>query len=482
MEQLFFFFLGVLLALTASFVFNKFRRKPFEVAASALLDKTERDIEARRCKLEEALRIEKQHFDLEREKQARELSREKESLARREQALEEQNLLLKTRSKTATSSQKELERIAGLSFDEAKSELLEKVRAAAEKETRSILTNARLMAQKSAEEEARNFILTAMCRMDRGDLLHTTTITVPLPNEALRSKIIGRDGRNIHTFEKCTGTSLIIEDTASEVTISCFDPMRRHIARTALEALFQETKIYPGRIEEIVTNAEQSVDRHMIEIGRAAALDCGISDFDPKILKVLGSLDFRSSFGQNVLAHSIEVANLSKMVARQLSFRESLACRIGLLHDIGKALPPKYGTSHALAGYNFALECKLERDLALGIGAHHGEMEGSEESQIVKITDALSAERPGCRENNEARHVGRLEELEALARAEVGVDAAYAMGSGKEVRVFVRPEEVDDAGAERLAETLADRIEASRKFPGKIQVTIIREKKVVTHA
>jgi len=483
MESMFFLFLGVLLALVAITSVNRFRKKPFEEAASALIEKAERDIAARRASLLEAAEQEKRtlHFEIEKEKQN--LAREKDRLEKKASLLDEQSLILKTKSKQTESTQKELERMARLTFDEARSEVIAKAQAAALCEAKQIRETALCNAKDAAEAEAHKLIFTALCRLDLSSPLATTTVSIALPKAEMRSKIIGRDGRNLAAFEKCTGTSLIIDDGGADVTISCFDPARRHIAQEALVALLSESKITPSRIEEIVENTEQQFSRHTIDIGRKAALDCGISDLDSPVLKVLGALQFRSSAGQNVLAHSIEVAHLAKMLAGELGFRADTACRIGLLHDIGKALPPDYGARPANDGYNFATEARIEKDIAVAIGAHHDEMhDGSPESAILKIADRLSAERPFARRDSAESHFLRLEELETIAKGHEGVAAAYAMNAGREVRVFVRPDSVDDDGIERLAETLAARIEGSKKFSGKIQVTVIREKKCVAYA
>lgn len=378
---------------------------------------------------------------------------------------------------------KELERIASLSREEAQKHLLELL----EKEVREEASRkARLWEQEvlqEAEARARRILAEAIQRCATEVVAETTTTTLHLPSEEMKGRLIGREGRNIRAIEQATGVELIIDDTPEVVVLSSFDPIRREIARIALQKLILDGRIHPARIEEMVERARAEVEAEIQRKGEEAVLKTGIGHLHPELVKLLGRLHFRTSYGQNVLAHSIEVAHLSALLASEIGADVLLAKKAGLLHDIGKALDHQAEGPHAIIGAKIVEQWDKTPGLSQAIAEHHGEIGFSSiESFIVASADAISGARPGARREDLEQYLKRIKELEEIALGFPGVEKAFALQAGREIRVMVKPEEIDDLGAIRLARDIAQKIEESLQYPGQIKVTVIREKRVVDYA
>jgi len=306
---------------------------------------------------------------------------------------------------------------------------------------------------------------------------------VPLPSDDMKGRIIGREGRNIRTFEQLTGVDLIVDDTPEAVVLSGFDPVRREVARIALENLIQDGRIHPGRIEEMVDKAQQTINERILEGGQNAILETGVTSPHPEIIRLLGKLQFRTSFGQNVLQHSIEVSHLAGIMASEIGARVAIARRAGLLHDIGKAVDFEREGTHAQISMEITRTHGEREEVINAIGAHHGEIEAeSIEATLVQAADAISAARPGARRETLENYVKRLESLESLAMDFTGVEKVYAIHAGREIRVLVKPGEMDDASSQELARNVAKQIEQDMNYPGQIRVTVIRETRAIEYA
>ncbi len=326
------------------------------------------------------------------------------------------------------------------------------------------------------DAEVKREILLAMERSAHVYAAESTTIVIPLPNEEMKGKLIGREGRNIRAFEQSAGVDLIIDDTPQAVVLSSFDPVRRDIARLALLNIMLDGRIHPARIEELCQKALEMHESTLPDIGRDAAAGVGIRDFPPAILRAIGLLRYRTSYAQNVLEHSIEVAEIAKLVATELGMDAGLAQRAALLHDIGKGLPTEWEGPHALAGMNFCRIHGESEPILNAIGAHHHDIDPtSDTAYLVIVADRLSASRPGARRESLELFVNRVAALESVAKSFRGVEHAYAIEAGREIRVLVRSADVDDLGAKRLAEQIARKIEQELEYPGEIKVTVIRE-------
>ncbi len=373
----------------------------------------------------------------------------------------------------------ELERVANLTAEEAKKELFDIVEQKSANEVAAYMKEQEEEAQSKASEVAREIIGTAIQRYSQEEVVDRTISVVGLPSEDMKGRIIGREGRNIRAIEQATGVDLIIDDTPETITISCFDPIRREIARLTLEALIKDGRIQPGRIEEIVAKKTKEVDETIIKAGEDAVFRLGIGKINKDLVKTLGRLKYRYSYGQNVLQHSMEVASLAGMMAAELGLNQALAKRAGLLHDIGKAIDFEQEGSHVELGYKL---CKRygENEVVLdAIKSHHGDSEPQYViSNLVAAADALSAGRPGARYESLENYINRLEDLEKIANSFEGVDKSYAIQAGREVRVMVQPETVDDTNCYRLAREIKDKIEDELTYPGQIKVTVIRETRV----
>lgn len=370
----------------------------------------------------------------------------------------------------------ELERVAAMSSSEARDELFAIVEKRCENETMAYIKDKEDEAKTNADEKARNIVALAIQRLSQDEAVDRTVSVVTLPSEEMKGRIIGREGRNIKAIEQVTGVDLIIDDTPETITVSCFDPIRREVARLALENLIKDGRIQPGRIEEVVNKIKKEMDTNIAKVGEETVFKLGIGKIDREIVKLLGRLKYRFSYGQNALQHSMEVANLCGMMAAELGLNQNLAKRAGLLHDIGKALDFEIEGSHIELGYKF---CKKhgEREVVLNaIQAHHGEVEPAFLiSNLVIAADTISAARPGARYEALQNYINRLEDLEKITKSFQGVDSSYAIQAGREVRVMVVPEKLDDLACHKLARDIKDKIEAELTYPGQIKVTVIRE-------
>jgi ribonuclease Y len=376
-----------------------------------------------------------------------------------------------------------LETVSHMSQDDAKQVLLEQVRVDAEHDAVRLARSIERRAKEEADDKARDVLVTAIQRVMVDHTAEMTVTSVHLPSDELKGRIIGREGRNIRALEQATGIDLIIDDTPETVLISGFDPVRREIARLALTKLIQDGRIHPGRIEEVVAKAKAEVELVMRQAGEAAAYDVGVPGLPPEIIKLLGRLKFRTSYGQNVLQHSIETARLAAVIAQETGADNQIAKLGGLLHDIGKAVDHEVEGPHAQIGAQIAQRHNLPMKVINAIAAHHQEVEyACVEAPIVQIADAISASRPGARGESADAYVKRLEDLQAIANSFEGVEKSFAVQAGREVRILVRPEEIDDLASSRLAREIVHKIEESLTYPGQIKVTVIRETRAVEYA
>ncbi len=376
-----------------------------------------------------------------------------------------------------------LEQVSGMSADDAKSILLEAIREEAEHDAVKLARSIERRARDEATEKARDIILTAMQRVAADHTAEHTVTVVHLPNDEMKGRIIGREGRNIRALEQATGVDLIIDDTPETVVLSGFDPVRREIARISLTKLMGDGRIHPGRIEEVVAKARAEVDLTMRQAGEQAAYDAGVPGLPPDVIKLLGRLKFRTSYGQNVLLHSIETSFLAAGIAGEIGADIMAAKMGGLLHDIGKAVDHEVEGPHAAIGAAIAQKAELPFKVINCIAAHHQEVEyACLEAPIVQVADAISASRPGARGETMDTYVKRLEDLQGIAESFVGVEKSFAVQAGREVRILVRPEEIDDISATRLARDIVKKIEEQLTYPGQIKVTVIRETRAIEYA
>jgi ribonuclease Y len=376
-----------------------------------------------------------------------------------------------------------LEKVSLMSQEEAKQVLLEQVREEAEHDAVRLARAIERKAREDAEEKARDVVVTAIQRVMVDHSAEMTVSVVPLPSDEMKGRIIGREGRNIRALEQATGIDLIIDDTPESVLISGFDPVRREVARLALTKLIQDGRIHPGRIEEVAAKARAEVDLVIRQAGEAAAYETGVPGLPPEMIKLLGRLKFRTSYGQNVLKHVIETARLAAVIAGEIGADVQIAKMGGLLHDIGKAVDHEMEGPHAAIGGQIAARHNLSMKVINSIAAHHQEVEyACIEAPIVQIADAISASRPGARGESSETYLKRLEELQAIANSFEGVEKSFAVQAGREVRILVRPEEIDDLASMRLARDIVRKIEESLTYPGQIKVTVIRETRAVEYA
>ncbi len=376
-----------------------------------------------------------------------------------------------------------LEEISGLSVNEAKEQLIEKVESQVKHELAQRLDELETQFKEESEAKARNILSLAIQRCAADHVAEATISAVALPSEEMKGRIIGREGRNIQKIETLTGVELIIDDTPEAITISGFDPVRREVAKIALEKLISDGRIHPARIEEMVEKAQREVDASVKQAGERATFEVGIHGIHPELVRLLGRLRYRTSYGQNVLKHSIEVAFLAGMMAEELGVDANTARRAGLLHDIGKAFPHDVEGSHVEIGVNAAKKYKENKDVVHAIEAHHNDVEPKTIVAIlVQAADAISAARPGARREDMENYIKRLQKLEEIAASFDGVDKAFAIQAGREVRVMVKPEQVNDEGMKLIAREMAAKIQAEMKYPGQIKVHLIRESRVADYA
>ncbi|NLC96601.1 MAG: ribonuclease Y [Erysipelotrichaceae bacterium] len=372
-----------------------------------------------------------------------------------------------------------LEKAANLSASEAKAELMEAVEKKSEKDIAIYLRDQEDEAKAKAAEKARNIIALAIQRYSQEETIERTVSVVALPSEDMKGRIIGREGRNIHAIEQITGVDLIIDDTPDIITVSCFDPIRREIARLSLETLMRDGRIQPGRIEEVVEKVTKDMDENIMKIGDEAVFKLGIGKIDREIIKLIGRLRFRYSYGQNALQHSMEVATFAGIMAAELGLNQTLAKRAGLLHDIGKALDFEQEGTHIELGAKIAKKYKEHPVVINAIESHHGEVPATGIiAQLVEAADTLSAARPGARYESMEGYINRLEQLETIANSFDGVERSYAIQAGREVRIMIQPEKVNDIGMIKIAQDIREKIENEMTYPGQIKVTLIRETRV----
>ncbi|MHB0913788.1 MAG: ribonuclease Y [Armatimonadota bacterium] len=379
--------------------------------------------------------------------------------------------------------QTELQRISGLTLEEAKGILLAMVEEDAKREAARLIREIEGQAKLEADKRARDIVTLAVQRCAVDQTSETTVSVVPLPGDEMKGRIIGREGRNIRAFETLTGVDLIIDDTPEAVVLSSFDPVRREIARTALSNLISDGRIHPGRIEEMINKATIEVEAKIRDAGDQACFEVGITSVDPEMVKLLGKLRYRTSYGQNVLDHSVEVAHLAGAMAAELGGNIALARRAGLLHDLGKAVDFEVEGPHAVISADLCRKYNEHPEIVHATGAHHNDEEPhSMEAVLVAVADAISASRPGARRETLETYVKRLQRLETIADSFGGVEKTYAVQAGREIRVMVKPTEIDDLSAVKLAHDTAKKIEEEMEYPGQIKVTVIRETRAVDYA
>jgi ribonuclease Y len=418
---------------------------------------------------------------------AAELARREASLSRREQAMAEREAELERQREALGHRNRELERslerVSGLSAARAKELLLKEIEDRARHDAARRLREIDEETKREAERRVRNILSVCMQRLAAGHAAETTVSVVHLAADEMKGRIIGREGRNIRALENLTGVDFIIDDTPGAVVLSGFDGVRREIAKLTLEKLLQDGRIHPARIEEMYLQAKAELERHIVEIGEAAVLEAGVQGLHPELVKLLGRLKFRTSYGQNVLSHSIEVARLAAMMAEELGASAKTARRAALLHDIGKAVTHEVEGPHALVGGDLARKYSEPEAVAHAMESHHNEVEPQTvEAVIVQAADALSGARPGARGESLEQYVKRLRDLEQIATRHKGVDKVYAMQAGREIRVMVAPGAVDDDAATLLSQEIAREIEKELEYPGQIKVTVIRESRAIEYA
>jgi ribonuclease Y len=421
------------------------------------------------------------------QKRRAELDHRIERLEQREQNLNKRQSALDKRAneieKLYSDQLEELQRIGQMSMEDAKQVLLNEAEKEARNDMARIIRQIEGEARSEGDKRAREIITDAIQRVASEHVVSVSTSLVVLPNEEMKGRIVGRNGRNIRAFEQAAGVDVIVDDTPEAVTISCFDPVRREIARRSLDRLILDGRIHPAHIEKILNEEEKEVEKAIVEAGEEAAFDAGVPGLHPEILKMLGRLKFRTSYGQNQLAHAVEVARLSAVLAAELGGDVEVARAGGLLHDLGKAMDHNTEGTHAQLGADFARRYGVNSRVVNAMASHHHEVEQeSIEAVIVEAADAISGARPGARREDLEQYIKRLRALEEIANSFKGVQQSYAIQAGREVRIIVQPEEIDDLASTRLARDIAKKVEETMQYPGQIKVTVIRETRAVEFA
>jgi ribonuclease Y len=496
---------GIFLGWLIRWLFARFQLSSAEQKASRIVGEAVREAEAKKKEaileskdqlLHERNQLEKETRErrIELQRIERRLLQKEENLEKRVESLEKQEKAVSDRERIATETEAalqqegervaaELERVSGLSRAEAKKLLVQSLENEARHDAQVTINLIEQEAKLAADKKARDILITTLQRLATDVASEVTVTTVSLPNDEMKGRIIGREGRNIRTLETLTGVDIIIDDTPEAVVISCFDPIRREIAKTALSRLISDGRIHPARIEEIVQKVSKEVTQTIYEEGERVLFEVGIHTMSPEAIRTLGRLHFRTSYGQNVLAHSKEVALIAGMIASEVGANVELAKRAALLHDIGKGVEADGDGNHIEVGMDLARRLGEDPKVINAIGSHHGDVEPETvEAVIVQIADAISASRPGARKETLDNYLKRLENLESIAEDFDGVDKAYAIQAGRELRILVNNEKITDEAAKDLAKNVAKRIESELKYPGRIKVTIIREMRVIEYA
>lgn len=511
-EMLAILLLGILIGLGILWIFHRVKLGNYEAIAKTIIQKAEIEVSS----IKKAQEISSKNFQVEQQREMdqlwqgerKKIQREEERLKQREDKLEariqlaekklsdlekRENLLeankiqIEIEKKKVEEQQdkllKQLEQASGWSAQEAKDLLLARIHNEIKTEAANFIRRTKKEAEEEADKEASRIIATSINRLAVSCVSEATVNTVPIPNDEMKGRIIGREGRNIRALEHATGVNFLIDETPGVVVLSGYDPVRLQVAKQALMELVTDGRIFPTRIEEVVEKAQQTIKKQIKQNGEDAALRAGMMNLHPEILILLGKLKYRFSYGQNILDHSLEVSHLMGLMASELGIDTQLAKRIGLLHDMGKAVTHEMEGSHAVIGHDLALKYGESKEVANGIGCHHYEMEPMTiEGSLCSAADAISASRPGARIEALEEYVKRLKKLEEIATEHTGVERAYAMQAGREVRIVVLPDSIDDDGLVNLARTITKRIETEMNYPGKIKVTAIREKRVVEYA
>ncbi len=451
------------------------RREQFEKEISQTRAEV-REEEKRVAKREDQL---DQKFDAVANKE-RSVDLAEKGLAEKEKALVEKDREI---SDIVAQQKQQLSRVANMSVEDARKELLERVEKEIDREAAQIIQKKLEQVEETAQAKAREIIGTAIQRYASDHTATATVSTVDIPSDDMKGRVIGREGRNIRAFEKATGVDVIVDDTPGVVVVSSFDPVRREVARQSLEKLIQDGRIHPSRIEELVAETTKEVNKQIQELGKQALIDANVRNVHPKLVTLLGRLNYRTSYGQNVLKHSMEVAYLSQVIADELGLDGALARRAGLLHDIGKAIDHEVEGGHPQIGADLVKRYGEKEEVIEAAGGHHGDLQVAHiYTPIVSAADAISASRPGARRETLERYIQRLEKLEEIAGSFEGVKQAYAIQAGREVRVLVDADNIDDRMSAKIAHDIAKRVEEEMQYPGEVKVTLIREVRCVEYA
>lgn len=499
----------LVIGVALGYVLNRFLIKDRTSRAAEEASRVVRDAEKHAETLKKEALIEakdqifhmKQEADVEAKERRKEiqalenrLAQREESVDRRVESLDKREHQLSSLQGQVTKQEKDLEElvaqerkrlesVAGMTADEAKGELMSRIQDDVKRDAATYIREAESRAREEADRKARNVVSIAIQRVAADHTAESTVSVVHIPSDDMKGRIIGREGRNIRAFEQMTGINLIIDDTPEAVILSSFDPVRREVGRITLETLIADGRIHPARIEEMFNKAEALVTQQVHEAGEQAAFDAGVHNLHPEIIRTLGRLRFRTSYGQNVLKHSLEVSWLAGVMASELGIDPAIAKRAGLLHDLGKAVDHEVEGPHAVIGADIARRMNEPKSVVHAIEAHHADVEPATiEAVLVQAADAISAGRPGARRETLESYIKRLEKLEAVANSHKGVEKTYAMQAGREIRVMVKPEQISDTDSVVLARDIAKQIEDELEYPGQIKVMVIRESRAVDYA